>query len=63
MCEETKESQVKGESLLNSLDFMTNKFDEYEWERQEKDKIIDIMKSDVVNMHEKIEKLEKIVDR
>ena len=64
MCEKTKESQIKGESQLNSLseamDFMTNKFDEYERERQEKDKIIDSMKSDMVNMNKKIEKLQRI---
>ena len=34
MCEKTKESQIKGESQLNllseAMDFMTNKFDEYE---------------------------------
>ena len=67
MCEKSKESQIKGESQLNSLseamEFMTNKFDEYERERQEKDKIIDSMKSDMVNMNEKIEKVEMIVDR
>ena len=66
VCEKTKDSQIKGESQLNSLseamDFMTNKFEEYELERQEKDKIIDTMKSDMVNMNEKIEKLERIVD-
>ena len=45
------------------MDFMTNKFEEFELERQEKDKIMDTMKSDMVNMNEKIEKLERIVDR
>ena len=40
------------------MDFMTN-----ESVRQEKDKIIDSMKSDMVNMNEKIEKLERTVDR
>ena len=43
-----KDSQIKGESHLNSLseamDFMTNKFEEYELERQEKDKIINTEK-------------------
>ena len=66
VCEKTKGSQINGESQLNSLseamDFMTNKFEEYEQEQQEKDKIIDSMKSDMVNMNEKIEKLERIVD-
>ena len=36
MCEKTKDSQIKGESQLNSLseamDFMTNKFEEYKRE-------------------------------
>ena len=60
-------SQIKGKSHLNSMceamDFMTNKFEEYEWEWQEKDKIIDSMKSDMINMNERIEKLERILDR
>ena len=44
MCEKAKDSQIYGESQLNLLSeamyFMTNKFEEYEHERQEKDKII-----------------------
>ena len=67
MCEKTKESQIKGENQLNSLseamNFMTNKFQVSERERQKKDKIIDTMKSDMVNINDKIEKLERIVDR
>ena len=67
MCEKTKDSQIKGKSQLNSLsevmDFMTKKYEEYERERQEKDKIIDSMNSDINNMNKKIEKLEKIVNR
>ena len=67
MREKTKYSQIKGESQLNSLseatDFMTNKFEEYNRERQEKDKIIDSLKSDIVNMNAKIEKLQRIVGR
>ena len=67
MCEKRKDSQIKGEiqlnSLIEALDFMTNKFEEYERERKEKEKFIDSMKSDMVNMNEKIEKLERIVDR
>ena len=42
---------------------MTNKFEECERKRQEKDRIIDSMKSDMVNLIEKIEKLARIVDR
>ena len=41
---------------------MTNKFEEYERQRQKKDKIIVAMKSDMVNMNEKIEKMERIVE-
>ena len=41
---------------------MANKLKEYEREQQEKDKIIDSMKSDMVNMNRKIGKLERIVD-
>ena len=67
MCEKTKDSQIKGASQLNLLsevmDFMTNKFEGYERERQEKGKIRDSMKRYMVNMKEKTEKLERIVDR
>ena len=67
MCEKTKDSQIKGASQLNLLsevmDFMTNKFEGYERERQEKGKIRDSMERYMVNMKEKIEKLERIVDR
>ena len=45
------------------MDFMINKFDQYEPERQEKDKIIDSVKRNMVDMKENIEKLESIVDR
>ena len=51
---ETKYSQTEGENQSNSLskemDFMTIKFEENGQERQEKNKIIDSMKSDMVNM-------------
>ena len=43
------------------MDFKTNKFEEYEREEQDKDKITDSMKSDMVNMNMNIEKLEGIV--
>ena len=58
MCERTKDRQIKDEnqlkSLSESIDFMSDKFDEYEGERPEKDKIIDSTKSDMVSMNEKI---------
>ena len=41
-----KDSQIKGKRQLNflseAMDFMTNDFEEYEPERQEKDKIITV---------------------
>ena len=65
--EKTNNIQIKRESQLNSLSvamgFTINKFEEQERQRQEKDKIVDSMKSDMFNMNEKIEKLERIVDR
>ena len=45
------------------MEFLTNKFEECELERQGKVKAIDTMKSDMVNMNKKIEKLERIIDR
>ena len=52
MCKRIKDSPINGETQLKyvseSIDFMNNKFDEYERERQEKDKIIDSMKNDMV---------------
>lgn len=50
--------------LSESIDFISAKFNEYEHERQEKDKlIISDMKTDMLIMNEKMEKLEEIVDR
>ena len=64
---ERQDSQIKDKNQLNSLseamNFMTKKFEVSERERQKKDNIIDTMKSDMVNLNEKIEKLERIVDR
>ena len=47
--------------MSESIDFMSNKFDEYEQKRQEKDEIIDSMIR--FSMNKKIEKLERIVER
>ena len=55
---ERQDSQIKGENQLNSLseamNFMTKKFEVSERERQKKDNIIDTMKSDMVNINEKM---------
>ena len=52
MCEIRNHNQIKDKSQLKSLsksvDFMTNKSGKYERERQEKDNVIDGMKSDMV---------------
>ena len=42
---------------------MSNKFDEYKREREEKERIIDSMKSDMIIMNMQIEKIERIVER
>lgn len=47
--------------MSESIDFMSNKFDEYEQKRQEKDEITDSMIW--FSMNKKIEKLERIVER
>lgn len=50
--------------LSEQIDFISAEFDEYEHERQEKDKfMISNMKTDMLIMNEKMEKLEEIVDR
>ena len=52
MYEITNHNQIKDKSQLKSLsksvDFMTKKSSKYERERQEKDNVIDGMKSDMV---------------
>ena len=42
---------------------MSNKFDEYKREREEKERIIDSMKSDMIIMNMQIEKIERIAER
>ena len=52
MCEITNHNPIKDKSqfksLSKSVDFMTNKSGKCERERQEKDNVIDGMKSDMV---------------
>ena len=65
MCERTKDSQIRDKShlksLSESLEFMSNKFDEQEHNKNITKRII--METDIVNMNERIEKLERTVDR
>ena len=54
----TKGSEMIGEKQLNSLSeatgLMSNKFEEYERQRQKKDKTTDTMKNGLVNINKKI---------
>ena len=63
----TQDHQIKDEKqlidLTESINFVSDKFKEYEEDRAEKDKIIEDLKSDVDSLSTKIEKLEKLEDQ
>ena len=65
--EETKMNQIKGEQhlmdLIKTVNFIFEKFDEYERDRAEKEKIISELQKNVNDMSEKIESLEGYLDR
>ena len=65
--EETKMSQIKGEQHLMDLNktvnFICEKFDEYEHDRAEKDKIISELQKNVNDMSATIESLKGCLDR
>ena len=54
MKEKTQSSQIKGELQFNELnetvEFITNKFDQYEEEREKKEKIINNLQGKVSEM-------------
>ena len=60
----TQDHQIKGENqlidLTESINFLSDKFKEYEEDRAKEDKIIEDLKSEVDSLSTKIEKLEKI---
>ena len=64
---ETKNSQIKRELQLNELNeavkFITKKFDQYEAERKEKEKIINNLQGKVSEMLNKLEVLKNSLDR
>lgn len=64
---ESKDSRIKGEKHLQDLNAsitcLTKKFNDYEEERKEKDKIIENLQNNNVQMEKKIEDLERKVDR
>ena len=63
MLEKTEDRQIKGECKLTDLakgvDFITQKFDEYEKDRREKDAIIATLQSELKSASMKVEDLEK----
>ena len=63
LVETSKESQIKGESQLTELtkavSYINDRFDEYDRERKEKDKIIKELKDDISSMKGNIERPEK----
>ena len=63
----TQDHQNKGEKqlidLTESINFLSDKFKEYEEDRAKKDKITEDLKSEVDGLSTKIEKLEKLQDQ
>ena len=67
MLVKTEDSQIKSQCQLTDLakgiDFITQKFDEYEKDRREKDAIIATLQSELKSASMKVEDLEKKIDR
>ena len=67
MLKKTEHRQIKGKCQLTDLakdvDFTTQKFDEYEKDRREKDVIIANLPSEIKSANMKVENLEKKMDR
>ena len=67
MLEKTEDRQIKGECQLTDLakgvEFITQKFDEYEKDSREKDPIIAALQSELKNFNIKVEDLEKKIER
>ena len=63
----TNESQIKEEQqlkcLMESVEFISTRFDEYEAERKKKDEMINSLKEKVLGLTEKVDKLSSLVDR
>ena len=63
----TKESQIKGElhlvSMNETINFISEKFDKFEKDRREKDKIIKNLSKKTSEMAQRIDKLEHLADR
>ena len=67
MLKKTEEHQIKGECQLTDLakgvEFITQKFDEYEKDRREKDAIIATLQNNLKSASMKVEDLEKKMER
>ena len=67
MQEKTQSSQIKGElplkDLSEAVEFITEKFDQYETERKEKEKIINDLQGKVSEMTSELEVLKNSLDR
>ena len=67
MLKKTEDRQIKTDcqptDLIKSVDFMTQKFDEYEKNQREKDAIIATSQSDLKTVSMKVEYFEKKMDR
>ena len=63
----TKESQIEGElqlvSMNKTINFISEKFDEFEKERRKKDKIFKTLSKKTSEIAQMIEKLENLVHR
>ena len=67
MQEKTQSSQIKGELQLKELreavEFITKRFDQYEAQRKEKEKIINDLQGKVSEMSDELEVLKNSLDR
>ena len=67
MLEKTEDRQIKGEcqvtDLAKGIEFITQKFDEYEKDRRENDAIIATLQNELKNASMKVEDLEKKMGR
>ena len=67
MQEKTQSSQIKGELQLKDLseavEFIAKKFDQYETERKEKEKIINDLQGKVSEMTSELKVLKNSLDR
>ena len=67
MLEKTEDRQIQGKcqliDLAKGVDFITQKFDEYEKDRREKDRITASLQSELKSASMKVEDLEKKIKR